>query len=186
MALKEEVKSTWDKRYFQKRFGYREYVSKTTLVFPEVTALGAALLEIAAGTVNGNFLYVFGTMARAKINPASPTFAAYGTVNWPANCYAREVKVSCDQDAFVGLISVNPEYLKQAVVQAYTNVTPTASQLIFEKDVFVPASAVIPQVGTIPNLIALHPTLGYAMVFRADTVQGTLRVWCEGNVEGTE
>jgi hypothetical protein len=76
----------------------------------------------------------------------------------------------------VKIVSLNPEYLKQATLQSITKVVPTAPMLIFEREQFLPAN----------EEITFYPTYGYALVFRGNLVGGTLYAWIEGNVEGGE
>lgn len=153
MAFLEESRATWEKRYSQRHYNYRDYHEGATGLAPAT--------------------YVFGTNARAiSVN------------NWPAlgdwatamTCYAREVTVHCDQDVFVRIISVNPEYLEQAVLQATIGTVPTAPQFITEVEQVAPMGA----------FITFYPTYGVSILFRRVTVSGTVRIWIEGNVEGTD
>lgn len=175
----ENVYSTWLKRFMQTHYSYRDFHSVTTSVLVELQVLQAYLLALAAGSTSTTSYYVFGTNARARLNPfASPTplGAAAGAVNWPANCFAREVAVRCTADAWIALICTNPEYLKEAVIQGYTGTVATAQALIVEEEQFI---------GEYDEIVFL-PTYGYAILFRADSEAGTMRIYVEGNVEGTE
>jgi len=174
MALLEDPHATWEKRYEQVHYGYRDFASVTTLPLTEAQALGLALIALAAGNTTGTTLYTFGVNAKAKVNPG--TGLAYGTVNWPANCLGRKILIYATEDAYVSLISLNPEYIKQVIAQTYTDVVPTASQLIYEVDELILS-------GTFYNF---SPTLGAGIIFRAATLLGTLRIWIGGNVEGGE
>jgi hypothetical protein len=177
--MSEEIRATWDKRFKARHYSYRDFHTVGTTVTAELLALAQAIASLAAGAVSTAFLYVFGTNARATINPytlALPIPQAYGVTAWPTYCYAREVKVMCTEDAWVKIVSLNPEYLKQATLQSMTNVVPTAPQLIFEREQFLPAN----------EEITFYPTYGYALVFRGNTAGGTLYLWVEGNTEGGE
>ncbi|MHA1262695.1 MAG: hypothetical protein ACTSSA_11510 [Candidatus Freyarchaeota archaeon] len=75
------------------------------------------------------------------------------------------------------MVSVNPEYLRQATQQALEAITvTTAPPLLIEKEQELPQD----------EEITFYPTYGYGIFFRADSVAGTLMMWIEGNVEGTE
>lgn len=176
--MSEKFEATWQKRFMQGHYSYRDSHVVATQVLTEAQAAALALVAIGAGQASTVAYYVFGTNARAKLNPfAVPPFSQpYGAILWPASCYAREVKFYCDQDAYVSIVSVNPDYLKEATIHAYTKVVPTAPQLLFEAEQPLPMG----------EQITFSPTYGYSVVFRAATVSGTLSMWVEGNVEGGE
>lgn len=177
--MSEEPRATWDKRFKARHYSYRDFHAVPTTVTLEILALAQALADLVAGLTSTAFLYIFGTNALATINPytlALPIPQAYGAIAWPTQCYAREVKVLCTQDAWVKIVSLNPEYLRQATLQGFTKVVPTAPMLIFEREMFLPAN----------EEITFYPTYGYALVFRGNTVAGTLYAWVEGNTEGDE
>lgn len=177
--MSEEPRATWEKRFQQKHYSYRDFHTVATTITLELLALAQALTDLVAGLTSTAFLYVFGTNARATINPytlALPVPQPYGLTAYPSQCYAREVKVMCTEDAWVKIVSLNPEYLRQVTLQAFTKVVPTDPMLIFEREMFLPAN----------EEITFYPTYGYALVFRANTLAGTLYIWCEGNVEGGE
>lgn len=178
--MSEEPRATWDKRFKARHYSYRDCHTVATTVTVELLALAQALASLAAGQVSTALLYVFGANARLTLNPytlALPTGPqGYGAIAWPIQCYAREVKVLCTEDAWVKFVSLNPEYLRQATVQSLTKVAPTAPQLIFEKEMFLPAD----------DEITFYPTYGYALVFRGNTASGALYLWAEGNTEGDE
>lgn len=167
-TLQEEFRATWDKRYKQAHYGYRDFAAMTTMVLPSATALGMGL------TQNALVYYSFGANARLVVNLA--TGIPYGVVNYPINCYARDILFLCTQNAWIRFISVNPEYAKQAIAQALTHTVPTASQVIVEAEQYIPMG----------GFMRFYPTLAVAMIYRADTVSGTLNVWIESNVEGGE
>lgn len=166
--MSEDPYSTWTKKYTQNHYSYRDYATLTTLILTEAQATALALQQSPLT------YYAFETNARAKLNLL--TGLPYGLANWPANCYARDILFLCDQNAWVSIISVNSEYVRQAVLQAFAKVLPTASPTIIECEMYIPAN----------QFMRFHPTLGLALIFRADTVGGILRVWSEGNVEGGE
>lgn len=157
--MSEEPRATWEKRFFQRHYSYRDYYQTTTSVLTAEQALALFAQQ------DPSVFYVFGTAAKM-----------ISVDNWPNNCYAREVLLYCSQDAWVRLISINPAYVQEAVLQAFTGVAPTKSQTILEVEMFLPAN----------TYMRFYPTYGYGIVFRADTVAGTLRIWVEGNVEGGE
>ena len=147
------------------------------LVVDRGFANDAAMVALyAAGISNPTSTahYVFGTNAIARLDTAGQ---AVGTVNWPTNCYAREVLCYCDQNAWVSLISVNPEYFKDVTRNAFNpNYQISADRLILEVGQYLPAGA----------FVRLFPTYGYGALFRAAAIQGTITLWVSGNVEGDE
>lgn len=146
-----------------------------------------ALALAAGGLPPATIFYAFGTNARADalMSLFGANLASY---LWPrtgdpfgaggsAGCFAREVLVSCDEDAWIRLVCLNPEYLRQAVLKETGALDViTAPMLLFENERFIPAG----------EIRRYFPTYGYAILFRADTVPGTLQIDVEGNVEGTE
>jgi len=183
VSLDELPVYSFNKRHFSTHYSFFDFASLTTATgYVEVSALSAALVNIAAGATSGTTYYQFGTNARNKLNPGSTPIAlqAYGTVNWPSGCYARNVLMRCTQDCHIAFITANPEYLKEYVQQAATGgqKRATSSALIYEKEFFLVAE----------DYVRRFPTYGYAMIFRAETAgtAGTLRVWIEGSVEGDE
>jgi hypothetical protein len=174
--------ATWDKRFKAKHYSYRDFHTVTTLPLTEAQAMALALQNFLANQFSTTVLYVFGFNAQLKINLQAVPPAPYGAIAWPTpsavglGCLAREVMVFCTQDAWITIVSLNPEYLRQATLQSLTNVAPTAPQFIIEAEQFVLANA----------MLTFYPTYGYAIIFRANVVPGTLRVWIEGNTEGGE
>lgn len=175
MSMLETPRATWEKRFFAGHYSYRDSAQVASLVLSEAQALGLIQLALAGGlTVNAGY-YVYGTNARTTISPL--TGVAYGAVAYPTNCYARRVSAVCTQNAWIKNVSLNPTYLREAMQYALgIPVIPSAPQLIFEREQYVPAT----------TLVTFFPTYGYAMGFRADTVQGILTVNIESNVEGGE
>lgn len=164
MAL-EEPKSTWDKRFKQKHYSYRDSERTTTTALPQA--------------------YVFGTNARAI---SIYNWPRAGDWLMARTCYAREVMVHCDQDVGVVFVSVNPLYLI-LLAQGFTVQQIAAGNLpgnplngtivpatITERVQYVPAN--------VP--VTFYPTYGYAVTFFHLTAQGTIVIDIEGNVEGTE
>jgi len=173
----EELRGTWDKRFKQRHYSYRDSHHYATTVLTELQSL--ALLA----QLNPSVYYPFGTNARL-INPmnwpASTDFInrGDGTILTRMQCYAREVMVYVTQDTWVRFISLNPVYLI-LLAQGYTatqiaamGVTATLTEVEHfmaenEKDTF-------------------YPTYGVAIVFRADSMPGEIHISAEGNVEGSE
>lgn len=94
------------------------------------------------------------------------------------NCYAREVLIQCTEDCWVVITSMNPEYLN-LVSMNYTAAQISAlnvTQTITETATYIPAD----------TLIRFFPTYGYSINFYRVTINGTIRIWIEGNVEGSE
>jgi len=177
MSILEEPRSTWEKRYKQRHYAYRDSHQVATALSDENTSLALVLLALAQGQAPpAAFSYVFGTNARAKINPL--TGVAFDRVNWPLNCYAREVLVHCTQACFISLISLNPAYVREATLQAFTGIAPTSAQLIFEE----------PQPILANSWVRFYPTYAYGVIFwfPVGGVSGTLTMLIEANVEGTD
>lgn len=160
----------------QDHFSYRDFHIVNTLPMVELQSLALFAQALAAGQVSTAAYYVFGTNAQARLNIFATPPAPYGVAAWPATCYARDILVRCTQDAWVSIVSLNPAYLRETYLKLYTKELQTAPMLIAEEEQFVLANA----------WIRLHPTYGYALIFRADAVAGTLLIWIEGNVEGGE
>ncbi len=165
----EAPKAAQDKRFKARHYTYRDYYSATTAAAPATA-------------------YTFGTNARA-VNAR----------NWPLigdtrlsteieaqNTYARSVMIQCTEDAMFIMISLNPRYIRLyarylaeglTAAQAVAKLSgQSISQTITEVPQFIPAAA----------MITFYPTLGAAMTHFLVTAAGTIRVWIEGNSEGSE
>jgi len=174
MSLYEAPEATWDKRFKQKHYSYRDShaIATTVLTIPQELVLLAA----ASTTV----LYTFGANARAisKFNWPNTGDYASGTVGPRGQCYAREVMVYVTEATWLRFISLNPIYLT-LLAQGYTAAQITAmggSSIITEVEHYVARR----------DKDTFYPTYGTAIVFRADTVAGTIYISAEGNVEGGE
>jgi len=183
MALFEDSEATWDKRFKQRHYSYRDSHSATTLVLIELQELGLLAAEAVAG-VPGTVYYPFGYNARNDAITGSifrwPHLGDYasGTVGPRGQCYARQVSVYVTQDTWIRFVSLNPIYLT-LIAQGCTVAQIAAmgvSQIITEVEHFIATNA----------RDTFYPTYGSAIVFRADTVQGTIHISAEGNVEGGE
>ena len=159
MSIKEALKETWEKRFMQAHYNYRDF--HTVATGDDPTAAAAT--------------YVFGTNARAINRDNWPNPG-----DWPlaGQCYARSIMVQCTQDAWVIITSLNPHYL-MLLAQGYTAAQIIAlgiSLTITETPMFIPATA----------LIIFEPTYGSAITFYQSTVSGTIRIWADVNVDGNE
>ena len=191
--LFESTQATWEKRFMQKHYSYRDSHSVETVVLVELAELGLLVAEAAAG-VPGTVYYPFGYNARNNAltgsifrwpqGPQPPTFAestrdyASGLIGPRGQCYARDVMVYVTEDTWIRFISLNPIYLT-LVAQGYTAAQIDAMgvlQVITEVEHFVAAG----------DKDTFNPTYGTAIVFRADTVAGMIYISAEGNVEGGE
>jgi len=215
----EENIYTWEKRFMQKHYSYRDSypdpldaTQGTTVLFPPsppaplppATQALLAFATQAALAVPGTVYYPFGYNARnwstgvaALTNagiagsrfawpqgPQPPTFAeatgeyASGTIVPRAQCYAREVLVYVTEDTWIRFVSLNPIYL-----------TLLAHGYSFERIAVLGVPMLITEV---EHFVArrdkdtFYPTYATAIVFRADTVAGTIYISAEGNVEGGE
>ena len=157
----EQMQSTWEKRFMQRHYSYRDFHSATIGADPTATVAS----------------YAFGTNARAV-----------SIYNWPMladwvgalNTYARSIMIlSPDQAVTVVITSVNPYYL------ILINQGKTAAEIAA-----LGVSLTITEVATtIPanTLITFYPTYGYAITFyNLTTTGGTIYIWTEGNMEGNE
>ncbi len=212
MTILEAPDSTWEKRFMQKHYSYRDSHSAATVLFtpsppapisPEAQSLVAFAAQ-AALAVPGTVYYPFGYNARnwatvvAELTaagvagsrfawpqgPQPPLFAeatrdyASGTVGPRGQCYAREVLVYVTEDTWIRFISLNPIYLT-LLAQGHSSTHIAAlnvPMVITEVEHFVAKR----------DKDTFYPTYGTAIVFRADSVVGTIRISIEGNVEGGE
>ncbi len=204
MAVLESPQATWDKRFKQKHYSYRDSESATTLVRTEVQALALFAAESLLPTGPWTVYYPFGYNARnwtsgvAALTAAGvagskfawpqgaqlPDFAestgdyASGIIGPRNQCYAREVTVYVIEDTWIRFISVNPIYAT-LLAQAYTPAQITTMgvpQVIVEVEHFIAAT----------NRVTFYPTYGFAIVFRANTAGEAIYISVEGNVEGGE
>ncbi len=158
--MSEEFTKTWEKRFMQQHYSYRDSQAIATALLP------------------GS--YTFGTNARAVSIFNWPNIGDYasGTVALRGQCYAREVMVYVTEDTWIRFISLNPIYLT-LISQGYTVAQIAAmgvSQLITEVEHFVAAG----------DKDTFSPTYASVIVFRAATVAGMIYISVEGNVEGGE
>jgi len=201
MSVLESPQATWDKRFKQKHYSYRDSYpdpldatqTGTTLVLTATQAL-ALFATQALTNAPGTVYYPFGYNARnwTTVVPALtaagvagskfawPNFGDYasGIVGPRGQCYAREVMVYVTEDTWIRFISLNPIYMT-LVAQEYTVAQIAVMgvpQVITEVEHFVAAG----------DKDTFYPTYGTAIVFRADTVAGTIYITIEGNVEGGE
>ena len=186
----------------QKHYSYRDSHSAATVLFttipvppftPEAQSLALAAAQ-ALTNAPGTVYYPFGYNARTNAltgskfrwpyGPQPPRFAeatgdyASGTIIPRAQCYAREVLIYVTEDTWIRFISLNPIYLT-LLAQGYSFeriVNLGVPQFITEVEHFVAAG----------DKDTFYPTYGTAIVFRADTVAGTIYITIEGNVEGGE
>ncbi len=202
MTILEAPDSTWEKRFMQKHYSYRDSHDAATVLFtpsppapisPEAQSL-ALFATQAALEVPGTVYYPFGYNARnwtsgiaalTSAGVAGSKFAwpnmgeyASGILGERGQCFAREVMVYVTEDTWIRFVSLNPIYLT-LLAQGYTASQITAmgvSQVITEVEHFVAAG----------DKDTFLPTYGTAIVFRADSAAGMLYISAEGNVEGGE
>jgi len=188
MSIFEALASTWEKRFMQQHYSYRDSHSATTVLFvppafAEAQELALLATEAVAG-VPGTVYYPFGFNARNNAltgnrfrwpnmgDCASPNVCPRG------QCYAREVMIYVTEDTWVRFISLEPIYLT-LLAQGYTVAQIAVmgvTQTITEVEHFLAAD----------DKDTFYPTYGIAIVFRADTAAGTIYISVEGNVEGGE
>lgn len=159
----------WEKRFWATHYSYRDFTQAT----PMVLTADMALALYAAG--NTSVFYNFGANARLV-----------SVYNWPnigdfifaRQCYAREVFVYSEAEAYIRFVCLNPEYVREATVAARTGAAVVAPQVIVENERRIPAFA--------DRRYFL--TYGIAIIFRtpAGEIPGVLDIDVEGNVEGGE
>lgn len=193
MSVLESPQATWDKRFKQKHYSYRDSQSASTVVLTEIQELVLFAAEAAAG-VPGTVYYPFGYNARNNAltgsifrwpqGPQLPAFAeatgdyASGVIAPRGQCYAREVMVYVTEATWIRFVSLNPIYLT-LLAQGYTVARIAAmgvSSTITEVEHYVARR----------DKDTFYPTYGAAIVFRADETAGTIYISAEGNVEGGE
>ena len=183
MSVYECLVETWEKRFMQGHFSYRDSHSAETLVLIELQELALFAVQAAAG-VPGTVYYPFGFNARNNAFTGSifrwPNQGDYasGTIGPRGQCYARQVSVHVTEDTWIRFVSLNPIYLT-LLGQLYSVAQIAAmgvSPVITEVEHFVADDA----------RDTFYPTYGSAIVFRADTVAGMIYITAEGNVEGGE
>ena len=172
LALYEDPRSSFDKRFFASHYAYRDFYSTTTGEDPTATTAS----------------YVFGLAARAVHVQNWPMIGDTRLSNEvPAQTtYAQNVMIQCTEDAYILFYCVNPRYLRlytKYLLEQLTSVRAVArlaeqgiSSTITEIREFIPANA----------LITFKPTRGVAITFYQSTASGTIRIWAEGNQEGLE
>ena len=155
----ERPDKTFDKRFMQSHYSYRDSV------------VVAATPPIAVPPSN----YVFGTNARAL-----------SIHNWPRSgdwadardTWAREIFVNATQDTWVQLVSLNPRYLMlQSQLKTAADIAALGvPQYLTERQQLIPAN----------GALTFRPTYGVSMNYWLDTIAGRLVVLVEGNTEGSE
>jgi len=160
MSILEEPRATWDKRYKQRHYSYRDFYSASVTVTPQT--------------------YVFGAAARAVSKWNWPHAGDYVGA---AQCYAREVKVLCTEDTYIIFTSINPLYLT-LLNQGYTQsqiaggAAPqgVVPQYITEVPMLIPAN----------EEITFFPTYAVSATWYRVSADGAIYLWIEGNAEGGE
>ncbi len=180
----EILRATWDKRFKQRHYSYRDSFSVETTVLGGLPALGLVAQYLAEGTLPAAqdpvLLYPFGTVARSINNDNWPRVGdfASGALVPRGQCYAREVMVYVTEDTWIRFVSLNPEYVI-LLGHGYTAAQIAAlgvAQVIIEVEHFVAAD----------DKDTFYPTYGTHIAFRADLNPGMIYISAEGNVEGGE
>jgi len=198
----ETVIYTWEKRFMQKHYSYRDSHRAATVLFPtlpapapspeaqELALFATQALTNAPGTVYYPFGYnarnwTTGIVALTNANIVGSKFSwpnvgeyATGAIAPRAQCYAREVMVFVTEDTWIRFVSLNPIYLT-LLAHGYTAdqiVALNVPQFITELEHFVAKR----------DKDTFYPTYATAIVFRTDSIAGTIYISIEGNVEGGE
>jgi len=200
MSIQENPRASWEKRFQQRHYSYRDSQSAPTVVFlgtaQQIQAQLLALFAVEAQLPNGPWTvyYPFGYNARnwttgvaalTNAGIAGSRFAwpnvgdyASGVIAPRGQCYAREVMVYVTEDTWIRFISLNPIYVT-LLGQLYTVeqvATMGVSPVITEVEHFIAKR----------DKDTFYPTYGTAIIFRADSAAGTIHIAIEGNVEGGE
>jgi len=184
MALFEAPEATWDKRFKQMHYSYRDSRLAPTYAMLEALELMQLANEVLLPNGPWTIYYPFGWTARNHALTGSifnwPNIGDYasGTVGPRGQCYAREVMVYVTEDTFIRFISLNPIYLT-LVAQGYTVAQIAAmgvSQMITEVEHFVAGG----------DKDTFYPTYATAIAYRGQIADGLIYVSAEGNVEGGE
>ncbi len=193
MSILEDTASSWEKRFMQSHYSYRDsYPDEqdatqlgTTTVLTGLQML--VLLDTQAKLgVPGTVYYPFGYNARNSILQGSigrwPNLGDYGVPTQSlvprGQCYARSVKVTVAEDTWIRFISLNPLYtvflnqLYSVALIASWGISST----ITEVEQWVEAE----------DTVTFSPTYGVALAYRAATAEGAIYIAIEGNVEGAE
>ena len=172
LALYEDSRASFDKRFFSSHYAYRDFYSTTTGADPTATTAS----------------YTFGTATRVS-----------NIQNWPMSgdarlsnevpaqiTFAQNVMVQCTEDAYIIFSSANPRYLRLYTKYLLAQLSSAhaiarladegISATITEISTFIPANA----------LMTFYPTRALAITFYQSTASGTIRIWAEGNQEGLE
>lgn len=157
----EENLSTWDKRFKQRHYSYRDF-------HREVTVVGSSSDDYSS--------YVFGTNARAINFRNWPRSTDYATA---VDVYAREIKLVCTvQDCWFRFVCLNPRYLT-LLNQGYTATEITdmgVTQYITE----------VWQQLLAEDEVTFYPTYGYSIDFYYAVAGANIYIYVEGNAEGGE
>lgn len=194
MSFFEAGNSTWEKRFMQRHYSYRDAHNASTVVLTEAQELGLLASEALLPNGPWTVYYPFGYNARKDAltgskfrwpqGPQPPTFAeatgdyASGKTAPRGQCYAREVMVYVTEDTWIRFISLNPVYLI-LLAQGYKASKIEAmevSQTITEVEHFIAKR----------DKDTFYPTYATSIVFRADSTAGTIYISAGGNVEGGE
>ncbi|GAG67221.1 unnamed protein product [marine sediment metagenome] len=168
MSILEAFASTWEKRFMQRHYSYRDSHAVLTGFDPTVATAS----------------YTFGTNARTNVPLGSifrwPNAGDYasGTTDPRGQCYARSVMVYVVEDTWLRFISLNPIY-GTLIAQGYTAeqiVVMGVPITITEVEHFLAAG----------DKDTFYLTYGVAIGFRAATALGMIYISIEGNVEGGE
>lgn len=183
MSVYEAPQASWDKRFKQRHYSYRDSHSASTVVLAEASELvlfAAQALTNAPGTV----YYPFGYNARNNALtgtrfrwPQTGDYAS-GAIGPRSQCYGREVMVYVTEATWIRFVSLNPIYLT-LLAQGYTAAQITGmgvTSTITEVEQYIARR----------DKDTFYPTYAAAIVFRADETAGTIYMSIEGNVEGGE
>lgn len=193
MALFEAPEASWESRLNASHYSYRDSHSATALVFPgvppiitpEQQELALLATEAVAG-VPGTVYYPFGYNARNNADTGAigrwPNLGDYGYTTQSlvprGQCYARAIKITAEEDTWIRFISLNPLYTV-LINQLYS------VDLIASWDISSTIIEVEQWVGA-GDTVTFYPTYAVALVYRANTANGTIYIAVEGNVEGGE
>lgn len=180
MSFYENLLSTWEKRFMQRHYSYRDSHSAPTVVLTELAELGLFAAEALLPAGPWTVYYPFGYNARriSKFNWPNMGEYASGAIAQRRQCYARDIMVYVTQDTWIRFVSLNPIYLT-LIAQGYSINQIAAMgvpQVIIEVEYFMAQR----------DKDTFYPTYATAIVFRANSTAGMIYISAEGNVEGGE
>lgn len=206
----EAFRATWEKRFMQSHYSYRDSQTAPTVVFlgtaQQIQAQLLALYAVEAQRPSGPWTvyYPFGYNARSwttGIAALTNAGLAGSKFNWPQGPQPPTYAEATGDFASGTLDPRGQCYAREVMVYVtqdtwirFISLNPIYLTLIAQR--YKPAQIAVmgvPQVITeVEHFVAagdkdtFYPTYATAIVFRADSIAGMIYISAEGNVEGGE